>query len=359
MAKKWSFCSAPIWDRKSCKYSTSAGNFSTENQFPTPDWGSVGPVLNYKDEVDAGVEFEKKRVVKASPNFFHIKNTSAECLISRGSPCAIPINISKTVNQSVISNYSYKSRSTADFCKKKDPLQTPQEYARNNEENSLFMTGFNGRLDALEIQGENFIVHPEWRENRQWIVVSSIKSQKSNTVKLAPEEIEENIIFNKSEDIFASDNICQINSRCVDGIGFVLLRSIKDVSLVVLNGDIENSDFESTSLKSGCLPVCSSLSSEVSGLWSVVYEDGTVEVHPAEGPQIWSTKLQADSHIGQLRWYECEFGPHPMSLLIAGRSNLFLADLRTAGSRKDNLSTAQRNILKTENMASFIDSNEQ
>ncbi|XP_068246171.1 uncharacterized protein [Palaemon carinicauda] len=303
-------------------------------KYSSIDWSNVGPVLSCNRKLGSsdGIflgETSSSAVQDERCKFIRTKNISNKFLLKKSLKFAYPLTNPNTI---------YKICN----CEEKD--------------NFLWHQGGNN-LATFEIQGKPFIVYPEILKGKQGMVVSEIiprifegLEQTSDKVFYCTKEHNKFLWDLKSE-------TCQIIAKELNNKAYILSRSKNAIHYYSLREDLNSDAMMFIPYIKDCDIVTSAtLSDTIPGYLATSVSSGIVYQYDISRSQntkpVWEYNFSENDECA----YQCEFGRHPLSLIVNNKSKIWLCDMRS----KPTFGTGNKvqTLLSVKDMHSYVNRND-
>ncbi|KAG7155847.1 hypothetical protein Hamer_G019261, partial [Homarus americanus] len=291
--------STPIWNLdKNIQY-----NNKGRRHYVYPDWGNVG----------AGLEVDPQQHTPLQEQLLEHDPESTRQLTK------YRYRTQKDIER------KFPLKRTLEFAY---PLLSPKKIVSPSKVINSKHSVIGNCLDMMELNGIIYLIHPVWKNDQQQVVASRLSQ---GGIFCEPSEsLEKKNFFKlkKFAHVSQDETISQIVSKEVNNNGYIVIQSQRNAELVSLG---ERQEFTS----SKCDIINNSLISDVDlndtlpGVWSLASSNGEIYLHDANVERCtWSINLKNKWNESDLSNYQCNFGRHPMSLMVGNESAIWVCDTR-------------------------------
>lgn len=208
------------------------------------------------------------------------------------------------------------------------------------------------------MNGQTLVVHLGWKMEEQHVVASRLKK---GIYYEESESQEDNLYFKLKKYAYFPHNetVCQIVAKEVNNIGCVLLRSETDAQLISLQVEEQGVKSTKCDVFNSSLTTDVALSDTLPGVWALACANGEVFLENAQGENfLWHTSFQKKRVTPHMSFYHCDFGKHPLSLIVGNESTIWVCDTRIKA--KTNIcnelkkGSAVRTVLEVQEMRKYF-----
>ncbi|KAK8754560.1 hypothetical protein OTU49_016693 [Cherax quadricarinatus] len=207
------------------------------------------------------------------------------------------------------------------------PLLHPKKIQPSRKETKQESVFAGNCLEVLEVHGKNYVIHPEWKDGQEQIMLSKLEKG----IYCGDDYKRNNLFFklNKFACLPQEKTVLQIVSKEVYNSGYILLRSHRSAEFICLEGGQQEHKSTECNIINEYSTTDVALSDTLPGIWAVACTDGDVSLRNAQDEcPIWNASFQEKKIMSKFSLYHCDFGRHPQSLLVGNESAVWLCDTR-------------------------------
>lgn len=210
-------------------------------------------------------------------------------------------------------------------------------------------------LDIMDMGGEMTVVYPQCEDFGRWIYACRLK-ENSVILERADPDNHKFYRLEKYAGCVTHFDTYQVAAKCVNNTGYILARSRNQIDVYSLSGNSEKGKIYPYTHRNELTVTGADLSDVLPGYYTGASENGSVFVQDVESKApFWECNFQDEKTSTECSFH-CEFGRHPLSLLVKNESSLWLCDARVSGKRS---SGGKRLLLDTNSMRKFIPGEEE
>lgn len=294
---------------------------------PYPDWPNVAPTLVGPHHVFENDNFiGERQPLSCKSNCYRFQS-----LKNNGG--AFPLK--KTFSFAYPLSFPNNTRNSADFW------------------NNVAVDQDRGNcLDVLEMGEEKAVVYPNNEDGNHGINIYRLEGG-SNIIE---NDVSNNCGFYRLEKHAGYTSpfpTYQVVASYVNNSAYVLTRSKKQIGVFSLRGNSSKGKFYQNVCSKTSTLTGADLSDVLPGYYTVASESGKLLVKDAgsKNPDaVWACNFQEEMTSKKCSFH-CEFGRHPLSVLVNNKSSLWLCDTRISGQTSN---SCKRLLLNTSSMKKFI-----
>ncbi|XP_037799065.1 uncharacterized protein LOC119594082 [Penaeus monodon] len=294
---------------------------------PYPDWPNFGPSLVFENDNFIG-EQQPLSCKSNSYRFQSLKSSGGAFPLKKSFSFAYPLSFPSNAGNSA------------------------------NFWNNVAVDQYRGNcLDVLKMGEEISVVCPNNKDGNYGINIYRLESG-SNIIE---NDVSYNHIFYRLEKhagFISPFPAYHIVAKYVNNTAYVLTRSEKQTGVFSLSGSSSKGKFYQRVCSKTSTLTGADISDVLPGHYAVASENGRVfvkDVCSKSSDVIWECSFQEEMTSKKCSFH-CEFGRHPLSVLVNNKSSLWLCDTRISGQTSN---SCKRLLLNTNCMKKFISGTEE
>ncbi|XP_071513459.1 uncharacterized protein [Panulirus ornatus] len=291
----------PIWSNR--KFNEK--EMIREHTYTYPDWGNVGPTV-FSGKTTDDLTFT---------------NESEGTWLKDGAPLTAKKRKYNYQRQKDIER-KFPLEKTLQFAY---PLLHPRKIHSFRNVNDAKRVFRGNCLDVLEMNGRIYVLHPMGQRR---VFASMLKK---GIYCKEDETQEDNLFFklNECANFPLNEPLYQIVAKEVNNTGIVLFRSRTEAQLLALQEEEEVVKSNRCDVLNNYLTTDIALSDTLPGVWALACANGEVLLQNAQDENcLWHASFQKKRVKSRLSRYHCDFGKHPLSLIVGNESTIWVCDTR-------------------------------